>query len=139
MALSHSVDALRCRLCRNGLLTEYGVYSRNTDAFGIPGQPQLHKERRLLYVHFLMTDNTTLSPRTLEKYRNMYTGVFARRFILGEWSVADGVIYSMFDREKNVRDEVSFTPEREFIAVDYGTFNPCVFLHFFASGSGDGM
>lgn len=42
MALSHSVDALRCRLCRNGLLTEYGVYSRNTDAFGIPGQPQLH-------------------------------------------------------------------------------------------------
>ncbi len=97
------------------------------------------EERRLLYIHFLMTDNKTLSPRTLERYRNMYTGVFARRFILGEWSVADGVIYSMFDREKNVRGDISFTPEREFIAVDYGTFNPCVFLHFFAAGSGDGV
>ena len=95
------------------------------------------EERRLLYVHFLMTDNKTLSPRTLERYRNMYTGVFARRFILGEWSVADGVIYSMFDIDKNVREDIPFTPDREFIAVDYGTFNPCVFLHFFAYGTGD--
>ena len=97
------------------------------------------EERRLLYIHFLMTDNTTLSPRTLERYRGMYTGVFARRFILGEWSVADGVIYSMFDKEKNVREDADFLPEREFIAVDYGTFNPCVFLHFFAAGRGDGV
>ena len=96
-------------------------------------------QRRLLYVHFLMTDNKTLSPRTLERYRSMYTGVFARRFILGEWSVADGVIYSMFDKSRNVRSDVPFPPEREFIAVDYGTFNPCVFLHFFASGRGDAV
>ena len=41
MSLSHSIDALRCRLCRNGLLTEYGVYSRETDSFGIPGNPVL--------------------------------------------------------------------------------------------------
>ena len=94
-------------------------------------------ERRLLYVHFLMTDNRTLSPRTLERYRNMYTGVFARRFIQGEWAVADGVIYSMFDRDANVAADIPFAPEREFIAVDYGTFNPCVFLHFFAAGRGD--
>ena len=61
-------------------------------------------ERRLLYLHFVMTDNLTLSPRTLEKYRNMYTGVFAQRFILGQWAAADGVIYSMFDRSAHVRD-----------------------------------
>ena len=63
-------------------------------------------ERRLLYLHFLMTDNLTLSARTLEKYRNMYTGVFAQRFILGEWAVADGVIYSMFDAAENVLPDV---------------------------------
>ena len=95
-------------------------------------------ERRLLYIHFLMTDNLTLSEKTLEKYRNMYTGVFARRFIFGQWAAADGVIYSMFDREENVSGEIPFPPEREFVAVDYGTFNPCVFLHFFAAGVGDG-
>ena len=97
------------------------------------------EERRLLYIHFLMTDNLTLSPRTLEKYRNMYTGVFARRFIMGEWAAADGVIYSMFGREENVSGDIPFPPEREFVAVDYGTFNPCVFLHFFATGTGDGI
>ena len=62
------------------------------------------EERRLLYVHFLMTDNLTLSEKTLEKYRNMYTGVFAQRFILGHWAAADGVIYAMFDRSAHVRD-----------------------------------
>ena len=97
------------------------------------------EERRLLYIHFLMTDNLALSPKTIERYRNMYTGVFARRFIQGQWSVADGVIYSMFDRDRNIRDDPDFSPEREFIAVDYGTFNPCVFLHFFAAGNGDGV
>ena len=97
------------------------------------------EERRLLYVHFLMTDNLTLSEKTLEKYRNMYTGVFAQRFILGQWAAADGVIYAMFDRSAHVRDTEGFAPEREFIAVDYGTFNPCVFLHFFAAGVGDGI
>ena len=96
-------------------------------------------ERRLLYLHFLMTDNLTLSARTLEKYRSMYTGVFARRFIDGEWAVADGVIYSMFDAAENVLPDIPFTPDRELVAVDYGTFNPCVFLHIYASGSGDGV
>lgn len=97
------------------------------------------EERRLLYIHFLMTDNLTLSTRTLEKYRNMYTGVFARRFIMGEWAAADGVIYSMFDTTENVLPDVTFRPERELIAVDYGTFNPCVFLHLYAAGTGDGI
>ena len=41
MSLSHRIESLRCRLCRNGLLTGFGVYSRNTDSFGIPGVPQL--------------------------------------------------------------------------------------------------
>lgn len=94
-------------------------------------------ERKLLYLHFVMTDNQTLSEKTLARYRSMYTGVFARRFILGEWAAADGVIYPMFSTENNVREDMPFRPEREFIAVDYGTFNPCVFLHFFAAGRGD--
>ncbi|MBQ1554680.1 MAG: PBSX family phage terminase large subunit [Clostridia bacterium] len=97
------------------------------------------EERRLYYEHFAMTDNLTLSPATLQKYRAMYAGVFARRFILGEWAVADGVIYSMFTEDDNVVDAAPFVREREFIAVDYGTFNPCVFLHFAAAGVGDGI
>ena len=97
-------------------------------------------ERRLCYLHFVMTDNRTLSPRTLEKYRHMYSGVFARRFIEGQWAFADGVIYSMFRREVHVTESPPFDascPRRELIAVDYGTFNPCVFLHITAAGAGE--
>lgn len=97
------------------------------------------KERRIFYLHFLMTDNKTLSAKTLEKYRNMYTGVFAERYINGKWAVADGVIYSTFEASKNVVDTPPFEIEREFIAVDYGTYNPCVFLHFYAAGYGDNI
>ena len=96
-------------------------------------------ERRLLYLHFEMTDNLTLSPATLAKYRAMYAGVFAERYILGRWAVANGVIYSMFAEDANVVDAAPFVPERELVAVDYGTFNPCVFLHMTAAGVGDGM
>lgn len=42
LALCTSVHSLKCRLCRNGLLGEYEVYSRETDRFGVPGQPQLY-------------------------------------------------------------------------------------------------
>lgn len=96
-------------------------------------------ERRLLYLHFRMTDNKTLSEKTLQKYRNMYTGVFAERYINGKWAVADGVIYDMFREDTNVTESLPFVPEREFVACDYGTYNPCVFLHFCAGGSGDNI
>ena len=46
MALSESIDALRCRLCRNGLLREFEVYARETDRFGVPGRPALYAYTR---------------------------------------------------------------------------------------------
>ncbi len=42
MSLGSSIDSLRCRLCRNCLLHEYEVYSRQTDPFGAPAQPALY-------------------------------------------------------------------------------------------------
>ena len=41
LALCSSIHSLKCRLCRNGLLGDYEVYSRETDSFGVPGTPQL--------------------------------------------------------------------------------------------------
>ena len=41
MALCDSIHSLKCRLCRNGLLRDYEVYSRETDEFGVPGEPEL--------------------------------------------------------------------------------------------------
>lgn len=42
MALGNSIASLKCSLCRNGLIGQYEVYSRETDRFGTPGQPRLY-------------------------------------------------------------------------------------------------
>ena len=85
------------------------------------------EERRALYLHFTMEDNPGLSPRIRARYRNAYSGVFYRRFVLGEWTAAEGLVYDFFRRE---RDSVP-VPEGPFdrwrISVDYGTTNPASF------------
>lgn len=57
---------------------------------------QKHKERNALYLHFEMTDNPSLSEKTLERYKTQYTGVFYDRYIRGLWVPAEGVIYRLF-------------------------------------------
>ncbi len=54
------------------------------------------EEKRLLYLHFTMDDNLTLSEHVKERYRRMFTGVFYQRNILGMWVTAEGKIYTAF-------------------------------------------
>jgi len=44
----------------------------------------------------VMEDNLSLSERTRQRYRSRWTGVFFKRFILGLWVAAEGVIYNEF-------------------------------------------
>lgn len=66
------------------------------------------RDKRLLYLHFTMDDNLSLSEAVKERYRGMYSGVFFKRYILGEWKSADGVIYRQFadDPERFILDDV---------------------------------
>lgn len=82
-----------------------------------------HRERNTLYLHFSMTDNPSLSEKTLKRYESMYAGVFFRRYILGEWCVAEGVVYPMFDPEKHTAANYG-TQGMYYISIDYGTVNP---------------
>lgn len=75
-------------------------------------------------LHFLMRDNLSLSQETRAMYERMYTGVFYRRFILGEWCLAEGLIYSCFDPAQHVKTELPELRGRWFISIDYGTVNP---------------
>ena len=58
----------------------------------------------------------------------MYTGVFYKRYILGLWAVAEGIIYDMFSEEKHVISEPQSYVGRKYVSVDYGTQNATVFL-----------
>ena len=89
------------------------------------------KDKKLLYLHFTMDDNLSLSEDIKERYKGLYVGVFFKRFILGLWVVAEGAIYDMFDEHQNVYQvlpkNIHFYPEPT-IAIDYGTTNPLAAL-----------
>lgn len=89
-------------------------------------------EKNLLYLHFTMDDNLSLSEKIKNRYRSMYSGVFYQRYILGLWVVAEGIIYDMFDKGKHAKNIIDFFSEllkREcYVSCDYGTQNATVFL-----------
>ena len=96
------------------------------------------KKKRLLYLHFTMDDNLSLSEKVKERYRSMYVGVFYLRYIKGLWAVAEGLIYTMFT-DTNLYSDEERPPALKNIAskcitVDYGTTNPCVFLEVWDDG-----
>ena len=90
------------------------------------------KEKHLLYLHFTMDDNLSLSEKVKARYRSMYTGVFYRRYILGLWAMAEGIIYDMFSEERHVADPETFSDllldGNRYVSCDYGTQNATVFL-----------
>lgn len=88
------------------------------------------KEKNLIYLHFTMDDNLSLSDKIKARYVNQYAGVFYDRYICGLWVVAEGIIYDMFDKEKHVlktKPKIN-QEEYKYISCDYGTQNPMVFL-----------
>ena len=94
------------------------------------------KQKKLLYLHFEMDDNLSLSEEIKKAYRSMYVGVFYLRFIKGLWRAAEGLIYTMFT-DANLYDQLDERTRHistKSIAVDYGTTNPCVFYEIWDDG-----
>ena len=86
------------------------------------------EEKKLVYLHFMMDDNLSLSERIKARYRSKYSGVFYKRYILGLWVAAEGIIYDMFDTAKHVIDKTTVSIGQKYVSVDYGTQNATVFL-----------
>lgn len=84
--------------------------------------------KEILYLHFTMDDNLSLSEKIKARYRNMYSGVFYKRYILGLWAMAEGIIYDMFDKAKHIINILPELHENRYVSVDYGTQNATVFL-----------
>ncbi|MBR3972536.1 MAG: PBSX family phage terminase large subunit [Oscillospiraceae bacterium] len=81
------------------------------------------QQRNCLRLHFTMEDNPSLSPAIRERYQRLYTGVFYRRFILGEWAQAEGRVYDFFGPEM-VQPVPKGDFEKWYVSCDYGTVNP---------------
>ena len=78
--------------------------------------------RNCLRLRFTMEDNPSLTPQIRQRYQNLYTGVFYRRFILGQWAQAEGRVYDFFSPD--MVGKAPETCEKWYISCDYGTVNP---------------
>ncbi|MFF2367191.1 PBSX family phage terminase large subunit [Streptomyces sp. NPDC058122] len=73
--------------------------------------------------HFKLADNPSLSPEYVAALAAEYTGLWRKRMIDGAWVVAEGAIYSEWDEDRHVVDELP-TMRRHWLGIDYGTTNP---------------
>jgi PBSX family phage terminase large subunit len=99
------------------------------------------EEKEYVTLHFELDDNPSLSEERKQAYRNNFTGIYYKRYILGLWVIADGIIYDSFDELVNtyttdilpatLREDGKVT-----YGADYGTHNPQVFLESYIDKSG---
>lgn len=82
-----------------------------------------HKEKNVLYLHFTMEDNPSLSDTVKNRYKSLYSGAFYERFVEGKWVTADGLVYPMFDHSRHVKKYDGSISEY-YLSCDYGTVNP---------------
>jgi len=73
--------------------------------------------------HYTIFDNPFLPPEFVTNLCKEYEGtVYYGRYILGEWTQAEGLVYPMY--EKAICDPVSLDDVTEYcISMDYGTMN----------------
>ncbi len=82
---------------------------------------------------YVLDDNPFLSKEFVDNLKREYAGtIYFDRYILGKWTLAEGLVYKIFSPEKNTYDGALSEDIRQrsllYIAVDYGTANPTVFL-----------
>jgi len=85
------------------------------------------KELDLKVFSYNIRDNPTLSEKYIADLSAEYQGLWYKRYILGEWVLADGAVYDFFDDEIHIIPMPNSEATYYIVGVDYGTTNPCVF------------
>lgn len=84
-----------------------------------------NRDKSYVYsLHFNIDDNPYLTDQIKSELRSQYTGLFYKRYILGEWVAAEGAIYADFSRKSHVITREPHYFENYFVGIDYGASNP---------------
>lgn len=80
--------------------------------------------------HFALADNPSLTAKFIAEISAEFTGLWYRRFVLGEWVAAEGAVYPFWEPAKHTIPWSDLPEMRRLIAVgaDYGTTNPSAAL-----------
>jgi PBSX family phage terminase large subunit len=100
------LDRARLHLRRDGTLVETRGQALNLHRFS-----------------FTLDDNPSLPAEYVTDLKRSHQGLFYKRYILGQWCLAEGVIYDAFDEAKHVVDLVPDINRWMAVGIDYGTVN----------------
>jgi PBSX family phage terminase large subunit len=79
--------------------------------------------------HFTLEDNPYLSEQYVIDIKKEYTGLWYERYIDGKWVLADGTIYSNFNKSIHCIDKIPDGKWQSlYIGCDYGQTHPTAFL-----------
>ncbi|GAA0954186.1 PBSX family phage terminase large subunit [Nonomuraea longicatena] len=81
-------------------------------------------ELDLRWWQFQLDDNHSLDPLYVANLKAEYTGLWFRRYVLGEWCMAEGAVYDMWDPDRHIVDHIPLMERWLSVGVDYGTVNP---------------
>lgn len=76
---------------------------------------------------YTLFDNPFLDKGFVDSLCKEYAGsVYYKRYILGEWALAEGLVYPMFSRDKHVvKGAIEYHRNSQYyVSIDYGTVNP---------------
>jgi len=90
-------------------------------------------ELNLMHWSFGLDDNLALPAEYKEAIRREYTGLWYRRYVLGEWTLAEGAIYDCLGEHNYLgKDDprlvAAVAQGERYLAIDDGTANPFVCL-----------
>lgn len=78
----------------------------------------------LVRVSFKLEDNPNLPQSYVDEIKRTYTGLWYRRYILGEWCIAAGAVFEDWDPARHVVHEVPPVTRVVALGIDYGTTHP---------------
>jgi len=74
--------------------------------------------------HFHLGDNPSLTTDYVDRLKRQYVGLWSRRYINGEWCLAEGAVYDMWNPDRHIVDILPQITRWIGLGIDYGTTNP---------------
>jgi len=75
-------------------------------------------------LHFSIEDNPFLPDEFIDHLRETFSGLFYKRYFLGEWCLAEGAIFDFFEPRFHVLSEPPCAATGYIAGIDFGIVNP---------------
>jgi PBSX family phage terminase large subunit len=78
--------------------------------------------------HFTMLDNPKLTQQERQYLERQHKGLWYRRFVLGEWCLAEGAVFDFFDEKVHTLSRAPANAKFSIVGIDHGVTNATAFI-----------